>query len=132
MVVEQASGALASAGIAWGHLAQHHDHSIRPRVGQHQLKQSVQPSEIALARIVGWDIRRDVDKVAFPDSCRIRGEPNARAVVAQKTIEPQPGFRKYKVGDIEVTALYDGFWEKPHDPAFIKNASLDETKAEIA
>ena len=30
---------------------------------------------------------------------------------------------------IEVTQLYDGTWEKPHDPAFIKNASVDETKA---
>jgi glyoxylase-like metal-dependent hydrolase (beta-lactamase superfamily II) len=32
------------------------------------------------------------------------------------------------VGAIEVTALYDGIWEKPHDPAFIKNASVEETK----
>ena len=39
-----------------------------------------------------------------------------------------PGFHTYKVGDIEVTALYDGIWEKPHDPAFIKNASVEETK----
>ena len=39
-----------------------------------------------------------------------------------------PGFHRYKVGDIEVTALYDGIWEKPHDPAFIKNASVEETK----
>lgn len=39
------------------------------------------------------------------------------------------GFVKFKVGSIEVTQLYDGTWEKPHDPAFIKNASVDETKA---
>ncbi len=39
------------------------------------------------------------------------------------------GFAKFKVGDIEVTQLYDGTWEKAHDPAFIKNASVDETKA---
>ena len=30
---------------------------------------------------------------------------------------------------MEVTALYDGIWKKPHDAAFIKNASIDETKA---
>src|SRR5262245_24512007 len=47
---------------------------------------------------------------------------------AQTTADPVPGFHSYKVGDIEVTALYDGIWEKPHDPAFIKNASVEETK----
>lgn len=41
------------------------------------------------------------------------------------------GFVKFQVGDIEVTQLYDGIWEKPHDPGFIKNASLDETKAAL-
>ena len=33
---------------------------------------------------------------------------------------------------MEVTALYDGIWKKPHDAAFIKNASIDETKAALA
>src|SRR5688572_1883742 len=39
------------------------------------------------------------------------------------------GFAKFKVGSIEVTTVYDGHWEKAHDPGFIRNASLDETKA---
>lgn len=52
--------------------------------------------------------------------------------LAQTTPDPNPGFHTYKVGDIEVTALYDGIWEKPHDPAFIKNASVEETKAALA
>jgi len=43
---------------------------------------------------------------------------------AQKTPDPSPAFFKYKVGTVECTALYDGIWEKPHDPAFIANASL--------
>jgi glyoxylase-like metal-dependent hydrolase (beta-lactamase superfamily II) len=38
---------------------------------------------------------------------------------------------KFKVGDIEVIQMYDGIWERAHDPAFIKNASLDETKAAL-
>jgi len=42
------------------------------------------------------------------------------------------GFHRYNVGSIEVTALSDGIWEKAHDPAFIKNASVDETKAALA
>ena len=47
---------------------------------------------------------------------------------AQKTADPAPGFVKYKVGSVQITALYDGIWEKPHDPAFIKNASVEDTK----
>jgi len=35
----------------------------------------------------------------------------------------------YKVGTAEVTAIYDGIWEKPHDPAFITNASVEDVKA---
>jgi glyoxylase-like metal-dependent hydrolase (beta-lactamase superfamily II) len=61
---------------------------------------------------------------------------NARLAIspafAQKTADPQPGFHKYKVGDIEVTALYDGIWEKPHDPAFIRNASVEQTREALA
>ncbi len=49
---------------------------------------------------------------------------------AQEAMER--GFHRYKVGSIEVTALYDGVWEKPHDPAFIANATVDETKAALA
>jgi glyoxylase-like metal-dependent hydrolase (beta-lactamase superfamily II) len=51
---------------------------------------------------------------------------------AQTVDGPSPGFHTYKVGDIEVTSLYDGIWRKPHDPAFIKNASVDETKEALA
>lgn len=38
---------------------------------------------------------------------------------------------KFKVGDIEVIQMYDGHWEKPHDEKFIRNATLDETKAAL-
>ena len=48
---------------------------------------------------------------------------------AQKTPDPAKGFITYKVGTAEVTAIYDGIFEKPHDPAFISNASVEETKA---
>ena len=58
---------------------------------------------------------------------------NARLAVspafAQKTPDPTKPFVTYKVGAAEVTALYDGIWEKPHDPAFIANASVDDVKA---
>lgn len=42
-----------------------------------------------------------------------------------------PEVVRFKVGDIEVIQMYDGIWEKPHDPGFIKNASLDQTKAAL-
>jgi glyoxylase-like metal-dependent hydrolase (beta-lactamase superfamily II) len=51
---------------------------------------------------------------------------------AQKTPDPATGYSRYKVGSVEVTALYDGIWEKPHDPAFIKNATVEDTKAAFA
>ena len=41
------------------------------------------------------------------------------------------GFAKFKVGSIEVIQVYDGHWEKAHDPGFIRNASLDDTKAAL-
>src|SRR4051812_44111889 len=47
---------------------------------------------------------------------------------AQKTADPAKGFVTYKVGGADVTALYDGIWEKPHDPAFIANASVEDVK----
>ena len=58
---------------------------------------------------------------------------NARLVVspafAQKTADPAKPFVTYKIGATEVTAIYDGIWEKPHDPAFIANASVEDVKA---
>lgn len=51
---------------------------------------------------------------------------------AQPAPEAGKGFHTYKVGSVEVTALYDGVWKKPHDAAFIKNASVDDTKAALA
>jgi hypothetical protein len=57
---------------------------------------------------------------------------NARLAIspafAQKTPDPAKGFVSYKIGSAEVTALYDGIWEKAHDPAFIANASVEDVK----
>lgn len=46
--------------------------------------------------------------------------------------DPKQGFHRYKVGDAECIALYDGIWEKAHDPAFFKNASVAQTKQALA
>jgi glyoxylase-like metal-dependent hydrolase (beta-lactamase superfamily II) len=51
---------------------------------------------------------------------------------AEAPLEPANGVYKYKVGSIEVTAVYDGIWRKPHDPTFIKNASIEDTKEALS
>jgi glyoxylase-like metal-dependent hydrolase (beta-lactamase superfamily II) len=51
---------------------------------------------------------------------------------AEMAVEPTNGVYTYKVGSIEVTAVYDGIWRKPHDPTFIRNASVEETKEALA
>jgi glyoxylase-like metal-dependent hydrolase (beta-lactamase superfamily II) len=38
---------------------------------------------------------------------------------------------RFRVGEIEVIQLYDGIWEKAHDPGFIRNATVDQTKAAL-
>jgi glyoxylase-like metal-dependent hydrolase (beta-lactamase superfamily II) len=58
-------------------------------------------------------------------------KPMARARRA-RTPDPKPSFLRYKVGDAEITALYDGIWEKTHDPAFFGNATVAETKQALA
>jgi glyoxylase-like metal-dependent hydrolase (beta-lactamase superfamily II) len=50
---------------------------------------------------------------------------------AQKSPGPATPYRRFKIGSFDCTSVYDGIWEKPHDPAFIKNASLDEVKAAL-
>src|ERR1700761_2292142 len=50
----------------------------------------------------------------------------------QRTPDPKQGFSRFKVGDAEVTALYDGIWEKVHDPAYFSNATVQETKQALA
>jgi glyoxylase-like metal-dependent hydrolase (beta-lactamase superfamily II) len=42
---------------------------------------------------------------------------------------PTPGFRKHKVGDVEVIALIDGIARRPLGEEFVKNAPLAEVKA---
>jgi glyoxylase-like metal-dependent hydrolase (beta-lactamase superfamily II) len=65
---------------------------------------------------------------AFGLSSRLVIDP----AFAQKTPGPATPFHRYKVGAFECTAIYDGIWEKAHDPAFMKNASVEEVKAALA
>lgn len=73
-----------------------------------------------------------VQSTAFAAALGLTARLHVPAAFAGTADEPATGFHSYKVGQITVTALYDGIWKKPHDPAFIKNASIEETKAALA
>jgi len=45
---------------------------------------------------------------------------------------PLPGFRKFKVGDIELVALNDGVLRRPLGEEFIRNAPIEQVKALLA
>jgi glyoxylase-like metal-dependent hydrolase (beta-lactamase superfamily II) len=49
-----------------------------------------------------------------------------------KTPDPGPGFHRYKVGDAEITAVYDGIWEKVHDGKYFGNATVADVKQALA
>ena len=43
----------------------------------------------------------------------------------------EQGYHKYKIGDIECVSLYDGIWKKKHADNFIRNATVEQTKAAL-
>jgi glyoxylase-like metal-dependent hydrolase (beta-lactamase superfamily II) len=40
-------------------------------------------------------------------------------------------FKRFKVGDLEVTTIYDGVWEAALSPGFVTNATMDEIRAAL-
>jgi glyoxylase-like metal-dependent hydrolase (beta-lactamase superfamily II) len=56
----------------------------------------------------------------------------AAAPQRQQTPDPTQGYFRYRVGAAECTALYDGIWEKTHDPAYFSNANIAEIKHALA
>jgi glyoxylase-like metal-dependent hydrolase (beta-lactamase superfamily II) len=56
--------------------------------------------------------------IAFPTS------------VAAQGAKPAP-FHRFKVGDIEITQIYEGINMRPLDAGFVRNASLDDVKAAV-
>src|SRR5580692_9362729 len=54
------------------------------------------------------------------------------AALAQKGPEAGKGLRPFKFGKDHGFILNDGVWEKPHDPSFIANVSVEDTKAALA
>ena len=58
--------------------------------------------------------------------------PSALAQGAASPLNPKGlAFHRFKVGDIEVTTVFEGEITRDHNPAFIKNASVDDLKASL-
>ena len=78
--------------------------------------------------------RRDLI-VSSAAAAAVLGVPKQMAFLGATSAEAraamEQGFYKFKVGDIEMTAIYDGAWNRDHDPGFIKNATVEDTKAAL-
>src|SRR6266436_7535464 len=65
--------------------------------------------------------------------CRSSVRPAQARLVHRGCARPEgTGSRQGLFGKIHGFILNDGVWEKPHDPAFIENVSVEETKAALA
>lgn len=68
---------------------------------------------------------------AAAGSTPVLAQSAAPAPAAASGSAQAPGFYRYKVGDIEVTAIHDGFAMRPLE-GFIKNADLADVKKAMA
>jgi glyoxylase-like metal-dependent hydrolase (beta-lactamase superfamily II) len=55
----------------------------------------------------------------------------ARAAAPPVGKQP-PAFYRYKVGSFELTAVYDGIWNRPVDETFVRNAPFGQVKKALA
>jgi len=95
-------------------------------------RRTVVLSVAAAAAAFGLDKRLAIAAPEVPTQKKPASPTHLRPRRTAQTPDPVPGFHRYKVGAVECTALYDGIWEKAHDPAYIKNASIAETKRALA
>lgn len=40
-------------------------------------------------------------------------------------------FKRFRIGGLRAWMIYDGVWERPHSPDFVRNASIDDVKANL-
>ncbi len=70
--------------------------------------------------------------IAFGLDRKLEIIPSAFAQAAAHPLNPKGlTSHKFKVGSIEVTTVYDGGILRDHNPAFVKNASVDDVKAAL-
>jgi len=54
---------------------------------------------------------------------------NAAAPRANQQV---PGLYRYRIGEFEVTALYDGVWHRPIDDKFVRNADFSDVRKALS
>ena len=57
------------------------------------------------------------------------GSARAQSYANAKLLDK--GFHKFKSGDVEVTQIYDGVWNRTLEDGFVKNAPADQIKAAL-
>lgn len=63
---------------------------------------------------------------------KIEGKSEGTAIATPAPLTQAPGFYRYKIGSFTVTALHDGFAQRPLDAAFVRNAPLEEVQKAMA
>jgi glyoxylase-like metal-dependent hydrolase (beta-lactamase superfamily II) len=53
------------------------------------------------------------------------------AAFAQTSTKPADAFKHFRVGDIQMTMLFDGSIDRPNTPGFVKNASVVDVNASL-
>lgn len=51
---------------------------------------------------------------------------------APQSVKAGPAFYRFKLGDFELTALYDGIWNRPLDEKFVRNAPFADVQKALA
>jgi glyoxylase-like metal-dependent hydrolase (beta-lactamase superfamily II) len=60
------------------------------------------------------------------------GVPQPGAARAAASGQQAPGIYRYKIGNYELTACYDGIWNRPIDDKFVKNAYFPDVQQAMA
>ncbi len=56
---------------------------------------------------------------------------SGRVVLAQAASDTKMGHFSYKIGDIDIIGVHDGYWQMPLSPGFIGNAELEDVNAAL-
>src|ERR1700682_2456253 len=75
------------------------------------------------------DRRELLAGAAAPLPC---GVPKLSFAAAATNGQQAPGIYRYKIGNIELTASYDGVWNRPIDDKFVKNAYFPDVQKALA
>ena len=85
-------------------------------------------SVVLSAAAAGVTLGLDKPLEIFSSAAHAQG--TAKAASAKPPLT-DVGYAKFKLGDIEIIQVYDGFATRPLDDKFIKNASVDQFKAAL-